>query len=57
MPRLDEVYATCGFLQKQTDSCNIYDLAAKLGITLPHQRGNTWEEIAALPSWETAQRG
>ena len=54
MPRLDEVYASCSFLAKQTDSCNIWDLAPKLGITLPRQRGNTLAEIAALPSWAAA---
>ena len=56
MPHLEEVYATCDFVAKQTDSCNIHTLADKLGITLPRQLGNTLAEINALPSWATAQR-
>ena len=56
MPQLAQVYATCDFVAKQLDSCNIQTLAANLNITLPRQMGNTLAEINALPPWSSQQR-
>ena len=55
MPQLEAVYERCDFAAKQADSCQIHTIAASMGITLPRQLGNTKAEIAALPSWASAQ--
>jgi hypothetical protein len=53
MPELDKVYAACDFAAKQADSCNIWDIAPKIGVTLPPQKGQSQAEIDALPAFNT----
>ncbi len=55
LPRLDEVYANCGFLAKQMDSCNIWSIAQQMGISLPRPSGSSAAETAALPPWDGQQ--
>jgi hypothetical protein len=57
MTDLDKVYAACDFASKQADSCNIWDIAPKLGITLPKQLGQSQAEIDALPAWSAPRTG
>ncbi len=55
-PNLEQVYNACDFVTKQADSCDITAIAAKLGLDIGYAAGNSHEETAALPSWQTAQR-